>query len=82
MKFKYRRRGETYVRIRFWRHTGEIKGRVFWCIQSTTYQGRKKITETSKIKVEESFLISEQGYTMGKLFIRQDRMSNIIRHRS
>ena len=34
---------------------------------STTYFGRENITKTSKIKVEESFPISEQGYTMGKL---------------
>ena len=34
---------------------------------STTYLGRVNTTKTSKIKVEESFGISEQGYTMGKL---------------
>ena len=34
---------------------------------STTYLGRVDTTKISKIKVEKSFLISEQGYTMGKL---------------
>ena len=34
---------------------------------STTYLGRVDITRASKIKVEESFPISEQGYTIGKL---------------
>ena len=34
---------------------------------STTYLGRVSTTKTSKIKAEESFLISEQGYTIGKL---------------
>ena len=34
---------------------------------STTYLGRAKTTKMSKIKVEESFPISEQGYIMGKL---------------
>ena len=34
---------------------------------STTYLGRADTTEVSKIKVEETFLISEQGYTVGKL---------------
>ena len=33
----------------------------------TTYLGRVDIIKNSKIKAEESFLISEQGYTMGKL---------------
>ena len=33
----------------------------------TTYLGRVNTTKTSQIKVEESFPISEQGYTMGKL---------------
>ena len=31
---------------------------------STTYLGRVNTTKTSKIKIEESFLISEQGYIM------------------
>ena len=35
---------------------------------STTYIGRVDITRESKIKVEERFLISEQGYMVGKLF--------------
>ena len=34
---------------------------------STTYLGRVDMTRTSKIKVEETFPISEQGCTVGKL---------------
>ena len=34
---------------------------------STTYLGRVDTTRASKIKVEETFPISEQGYTLGKL---------------
>ena len=34
----------------------------------TTYLGRIDMTRASKIKVEERFPISEQGYTVGKLF--------------
>ena len=34
---------------------------------STTYLGRVCKTRASKIKVEETFPISEQGYTVGKL---------------
>ena len=34
---------------------------------STTYLGRVDMTRNSKIKVEEAFSISEQGYTVGKL---------------
>ena len=34
---------------------------------STTYLGRVNTNKTSKIKAEESFLIPEQGYTVGKL---------------
>ena len=34
---------------------------------STTYLGRVDLIKNSKIKAEESFLISEQGYKMGKL---------------
>ena len=34
---------------------------------STTYIGRVDMTRTSKIKAEETFPISEQGYTVGKL---------------
>ena len=33
----------------------------------TTYLWGVNMTKTSNIKVEESFLISEQGYTIGKL---------------
>ena len=36
---------------------------------STTYLGKVNTAKASKIKAEESFLISEQGYTMGKLSI-------------
>ena len=36
-KEKYKRNsnieGKTYIRIRFWRHTGEIEGRISRCIQ-------------------------------------------------
>ena len=34
---------------------------------SMTYLGRRDITRASKIKAEEKFAISEQGYTVGKL---------------
>ena len=34
---------------------------------STTYLGRIDMTRASKIKGEEKFPISEQGYTVGKL---------------
>ena len=34
---------------------------------STTYLGRIDITRASKIKAEERFPISKQGYTVGKL---------------
>ena len=34
---------------------------------STTYLGKADKSKNNKIKVEESFPISEQGYTMGKL---------------
>ena len=34
---------------------------------STTYLGKVDKTKNNKIKVEESFPISKQGYTMGKL---------------
>ena len=40
---------------------------------STTYLGRVNTTKTSKIKVEELFLISEQGYTIGKLLDGTER---------
>ena len=33
---------------------------------STTYLGTVNTTKASKIKVEESFLILEQGYTIGE----------------
>ena len=34
---------------------------------STTYLGRSDRTKGNKLKAEESFPISEQGYTLGKL---------------
>ena len=34
---------------------------------SSTYLGRVEVTRASKIKVEEIFPISEQGYKLGKL---------------
>ena len=34
---------------------------------STTYLGRIDMTRASKIRIEEKFPISEQGYTVGKL---------------
>ena len=34
---------------------------------STTYLGKSDRSKNDKIKVEESFPISEQGYTLGKL---------------
>ena len=34
---------------------------------STTYLGRINVTRLDKIKAEEKFPISEQGYTVGKL---------------
>ena len=48
---------------------------------STTYLGRVDTTRTSKIKAEETFPISEQGYTIGKL-LDGTRMSDIIGYRS
>ena len=34
---------------------------------STTYLGKSDRSKNDKIKVEESFTITEQGYTLGKL---------------
>ena len=34
---------------------------------TTTYLGRSNRAESDKLKAEESFPISEQGYTLGKL---------------
>ena len=39
---------------------------------STTYLGRTRVTRETKVKAEEEFTISEQGYTMGKLFDNSD----------
>ena len=36
---------------------------------STTYLGRTNMTRVSKIKTEERFSISEQGYMAGRLLI-------------
>ena len=35
---------------------------------STTYLGRSDRAKSDKLKAEESFPISEQGYTLGKLW--------------
>ena len=48
---------------------------------STTYVGRIDMTRASKIKVEEKFLISEQGYTVGKLLDGME-FQNTFRHGS
>ena len=47
---------------------------------STTYLGKADRSKNNKIKAEESFPISEQGYTMGKLLNGAE--CHIIRHRS
>ena len=47
---------------------------------STTYVGRVDTTKASKIKAEEKFPISEQGYAIGKI-IRWHRISDIIGYR-
>ena len=39
---------------------------------STTHLGRIDISRASKIKAEEKFPISEQGYTIGKLLDRRE----------
>ena len=39
---------------------------------STAYLGRADTARTSKIKAEETFLISEPGYTTGKLLDRTE----------
>ena len=46
-----------------------------------TYLGKVDRSMNNKIKAEESFLISEQVYTVGKI-TRLNRMSDTIRHRS
>ena len=48
---------------------------------STTYLGRIDTTRVSKIKVEEKFPISEQGYTIGKL-LDGTECQDIIGYRS
>ena len=45
---------------------------------STTYLRKVDKSKNNKIKTEESFPISEQGYTIGKLL---ERMPNITRYR-
>ena len=47
---------------------------------STTYLGRSDKTRNDKLKVEESFPISEHGYTLDKL-LGWNRVSITIRHR-
>ena len=47
---------------------------------STTYLGTSDRSKNDKLKAEETFPISEQGYTLGKV-VRQNRMSITIRHR-
>ena len=48
---------------------------------STTYLGRVDTNRVSKIKVEERFAISEQGYIVGKL-LDKNGMSDTIGYRS
>ena len=47
---------------------------------STTYLGKVDKKDQHKLKAEESFPISEHGYTLGKLF-KLHRMSTTIGHR-
>ena len=50
---------------------------------STTYLGKSDRSKNNKIKAEESFPISEQGYTLGKLLAgRECQILNIVRQRS
>ena len=74
---------KTNVRVRFWRNAREIKRiDIYNGIQSeimsttiidnksdscTTHLGRVDTTRASKMNMEETFPISEQGYTGGKL---------------
>ena len=72
--------GKRYIRVRFWSNTRHIKGRIFRHVQRNTvrqgldknvdlsaiYLGKADRYKNSKIKAEESFPISEQGYTIGK----------------
>ena len=46
---------------------------------STTYLGKVDRSKNNKIKVEESFSISKQGYTVGEL-LGWNRMPNTIRY--
>ena len=39
---------------------------------SMTYLGKTKMTRETKVKAEEKFLISGQGYTLGKLLDNTD----------
>ena len=48
---------------------------------SMMYLGKADRSKNNQIKAGESFPISEQGYTIGKI-IRWNRMSNIVRHSS
>ena len=47
----------------------------------TTYLGKTDKSKDNKIKAEESFPISEQGYTMGKLLDGKE-CQMLFRHRS
>ena len=46
---------------------------------NTVYLGRTRVTRETKVKAEEQFLISEQGYNMEKLL--DDTDSNSARYR-
>ena len=50
-KIKYRRRGETYVRIRFWRHAREIEGRIFRVIWGNPFRNIKYIQDLMKTQI-------------------------------
>ena len=49
---------------------------------STTYLGKVGTTNASKIKVEEKFTISEQGYAVGRLLDGMVQNANTIGYRS
>ena len=48
---------------------------------STTYLGQTKMTRDTKIKAEEKFPISSQGFASGKI-VGWHRMSNFVGHGS
>ena len=47
---------------------------------STTYLGKSDRSKNDKLKAEESFPISEQGYTLGKL-LDGSECHNVVRYR-